>query len=87
MKRVVFVLFTSMLFFTSCVFSISGIKGDGNVVSQERAASGFYGLAINGAANVNVHHGEDYKVVVTTDNNLHPTCRPFAYNSLIFISI
>ena len=70
MKRVVFVLFTGMLFFTSCVFSISGIKGDGNVVSQERAASGFYGLAINDAANVNVHHGEDYKVVVTTDNNL-----------------
>ena len=70
MKRVVFVLFTGMLFLTSCVFDISGIKGDGNVVSQERAASGFYGLTIDGAANVNVHHGEDYKVVVTTDDNL-----------------
>jgi hypothetical protein len=70
MKRVVFVLFTSMLFLTSCTFSLNGIKGDGNVVSQERTASGFYGVAIQGAANVNVQHGADYKVVVTTDNNL-----------------
>ena len=37
---------------------------------QERTASGFYGVSIDGAANVNVHRGEDYKVVVTTDNNL-----------------
>jgi hypothetical protein len=70
MKRVVLALFTSMLFLTSCIYSHSGIKGDGDVVSQERAASGFYGISIDGAANVNVHHGEDYKVVVTTDNNL-----------------
>ena len=59
-----------MLFLTSCVFDISGIKGDGNVVSQERTASGFYGISIDGVANVNVRHGEDYRVVVTTDNNL-----------------
>ena len=70
MKRVVFVLVTSMSFLTSCFFLFDGIKGDGNVVSQERTANGFYGISINGAANVNVHHGEDYKVVVTTDNNL-----------------
>ena len=70
MRRVVLVLFTSMLFLTSCMISISGIKGDGNVVSQERTASGFYGITINGAANVNVQPGEDYKVVVNTDSNL-----------------
>ena len=76
MKKVIFVLFTSMLFLASCnvTNAINGgrnaIKGDGNVVNQERTASEFSGITINGAANVNVHPGEDYKVVVTADDNL-----------------
>ena len=59
-----------MLLLTSCILTINGIKGDGNVVSQERTASGFYSISMDGVANVNIHHGEDFKVVVTTDNNL-----------------
>jgi hypothetical protein len=86
MKRVVFVLFTSMLFLTSCIFSFNGIKGDGNVVSQERMASGFYGISIDGAANVNVHHGEDYKVVVTTDNNLQEFVSVEVKNDIVHIN-
>ena len=66
MKRIVFVLFTGMLFLISC----NGIRGDGNIVSQERTASGFNGITINGVTNVNVLPGEDYKVIVTTDANL-----------------
>ena len=69
MKKVVFVLFTSMMFLTSC-FEIAGVKGSGNVVSQERAGSGFYGLSINGIGNVNLHPGEDFMLKVTTDENL-----------------
>jgi hypothetical protein len=86
MKRVIFVLFTSMLFLTSCIFSYNGIKGDGNVVSQERTASGFYGISIDGAANVNVQHGEDYKVVVTTDNNLQEFVFVEAKNDVVHIN-
>ena len=86
MKRVVFVLFTSMLFLTSCFFPLNGIKGDGNVVSQERTASGFYGISINGAANVNVQHGEDYKVVVTTDNNLQKFVLVEVKNDIVHIN-
>ena len=86
MKRVVFMLFTSMLFLTSCLFPFSGIKGDGNVVSQERTASGFYGISINGAANVNVHHGEDYKVVVTTDYNLQEFIMVEVNNDVVLIN-
>jgi hypothetical protein len=70
MERVFFVLFTSILFLTSCISSRSGIKGDGNIVSQERTASGFYEITLEGAANVNVHRGDNYKVTVTADNNL-----------------
>jgi len=76
MKKIVFLLFTSVLFLTSCiVIKVGGdidnaIKGNGDIVRQERTVSGFYGLTINGAADVNVQTGENYKVVVATDNNL-----------------
>ena len=86
MKRVVFVLFTGMLFLTSCVYSLTGIKGDGDVVSQERAASGFYGISIDGAANVNVRHGDDYMVVVSTDNNLQEFVLVEVKNEVVHIS-
>ena len=86
MKRVAFVLFTSMLFLASCIFPINGIKGDGNVVSQERTASGFYDISIDGAANVNVQHGEDYKVVVTTDNNLQEFVLVEVKNDVVHIN-
>ena len=46
------------------------VRGSGNIVSQERTASGFSGIAIDGVADVNVHMDEDYKVIVTIDDNL-----------------
>jgi len=66
MKRIVFLLGTSFLLFTSC----DGIEGSGHVVSQERMAAGFQDLSVNGVANVQVQIGERYKVEVTTDDNL-----------------
>jgi len=75
-----------MLCLTSCIYSINGIKGDGNVVSEERAASGFDGISIDGVANVNVHHGEDYSVVVTTDDNLQEFVLVEVRNGVVHIS-
>ena len=74
-------VFTSVLFLTSC----TGIKGNGNIVSQERAASGFYGLTIDGVGNVNVHPGEDYKLEVTTDDNLQEFVLVEVKNSVLHI--
>jgi hypothetical protein len=53
-----------MLFFTGCD------TGNRNVTSQERAVVEFNGIALVGVGNVNVHPGENYKVIVTTDSNL-----------------
>ncbi|MDR2602217.1 MAG: DUF2807 domain-containing protein [Spirochaetaceae bacterium] len=44
--------------------------GDGNIISQERTVEGFNGVKLDGVGDVNVHTGENYKVVVTTDSNL-----------------
>jgi hypothetical protein len=54
--------------FTSC--DIGNGNGNGNVISQERTAEGFNGITLVGVGNVNVHPGENYKVVVTIDSNL-----------------
>jgi hypothetical protein len=45
-------------------------KGNGNVISQERTANNFNAVILDGFGNVNVHHSENYKVVVTTDSNI-----------------
>jgi hypothetical protein len=77
------IVFTSMLFLTSCTFT--GIQGNGNIVSQERAASEFHGLTINGVGNVNVHPGENYKVEVTTDENLQEFVLVDVKNNVLYI--
>ena len=82
MKRVIFVLLVSMWFLTSCV----GIKGNGNVVSQERVANGFYDITQNSLASVNVHLSEDYKVEVTTDDNLQDFIFVEVKDSVLYIN-
>jgi hypothetical protein len=50
----------------SCVH----VFGNGNVVSQERQVSDFFGVILEGVGNVNIYNAENYKVVVTTDSNI-----------------
>jgi len=45
-------------------------NGNGSVISQERAANNFNAVILDSVGNVNVHHSENYKVVVTTDSNI-----------------
>ncbi|MCL2289742.1 MAG: DUF2807 domain-containing protein [Bacteroidetes bacterium] len=80
MKRIVLLLFTSMLFLTAC-----DKAGNGDVVSQERMANDFNGIVIDGVANVNVHSGEDYKVIVTTDINLQSKVLVEVKNNVLYI--
>ena len=62
------------------------IKGDGNVVSQEKAASGFHSVTLDGGCNVNIHHAENFKVVVTTDSNIQDTITVNVNESILYIN-
>ena len=64
MKRTVFLLILGIIFM---VFSTGCNNG---VTSQDRTVEGFHNIVLQGAGNVNIHPGENYKVIVTTDNNL-----------------
>ena len=61
------------------------MKGNRNIVSQERKASGFHGITIDDVADVNVHTGEDYKVVVTIDSNLQSFIVVEVKNKVLYI--
>lgn len=43
---------------------------NGDVTSQERAVGEFTGIELAGTGDVNVHFGEEFKVIVTTDSNV-----------------
>ncbi|MCL2557256.1 MAG: DUF2807 domain-containing protein [Treponema sp.] len=45
------------------------LYGSGNVVSQERPAQDFDVVVFEGAGNLRIHPGRDFRVVVTTDEN------------------
>ncbi len=55
---------------SGCTFASKGIKGDGNVVKQERSISSFDGIDVGGAFNVFLTQGESEKLVVEADENL-----------------
>jgi hypothetical protein len=65
----------SVLFLVFGIIVIFGLitgcaRGNGSIVTQERAVEGFNGITLDGAGNINVHPGVNYKVTVTTDSNL-----------------
>jgi len=53
-----------MMIFLGCTI------GNRNVISQERTIEGFNGVKFEGVGNVNIYPGENYRVIVKTDNNL-----------------
>jgi hypothetical protein len=58
-------------FLTGCHIVIHTLKGNGNIVSEERTAGSFNIVLLEGVADVvNIHHDEDYRVTVTTDSNI-----------------
>jgi len=62
-------LLSLSLIMNSCVLSPS-IKGNGNVVEEERQQSDFDEIKVSRGMNVYISIGDDYKVVVKADENL-----------------
>jgi hypothetical protein len=62
------------------------IKGNGNIVSQERPASDFFGVILEGVGDVNIYHAENYRLVVTTDSNIQDIITTRVYGNNVYIS-
>ncbi len=55
---------------TSCSYGFGGIKGNGNVVKQDRQIGSFSGLDVGGAFKVFLTQGDNESLVVEADENL-----------------
>jgi len=55
---------------SGCSYAFNGIKGDGNVVKQERSVSSFDGIEVGGAFRVFLFQGSEEKLIVEADENL-----------------
>jgi hypothetical protein len=64
----VFGIFLMML--SGCTYAAQGIKGDGNVIKQERSVSPFSGIEVGGAFKVFLTQGDKESLVVEADENL-----------------
>ncbi len=70
-KLPILISFLMILFiFSSCVFLGPSIKGNGNVVEQNRKIKGFNKIDVSRGMNVYISQGEVTKVVVKADENL-----------------
>jgi len=60
-----------LLLFPSCLFMGPSVKGDGNVNEEIRKVGDFQGVSVTSGMNVHLVQGNQYKVVVIADANLH----------------
>lgn len=66
-------IFTMLsLFCVSTTYSQKNIKGNGNVIKQERSVSSFDEIIIKGVFNVHLAQGNEEFVMVEADENLQP---------------
>ncbi|WP_321348232.1 head GIN domain-containing protein [uncultured Draconibacterium sp.] len=72
MKSIIYILTGIFLALgtSSCLFQ-STVKGNGNVTTEERNLEDFNELNVSRGMNVYVAMGNDYKVLVEADENLH----------------
>jgi len=55
---------------SGCTYASQGVKGDGNVVKQERSVSPFNSIEVGGAFKVFLTQGDKESLVVEADENL-----------------
>lgn len=68
-RYLIFSAIIMALFFTSCILSPS-IRGNGNVVQEERTSGAFDKIKVSSGMNVYLSQGETSKVTVKADENL-----------------
>lgn len=67
----IFLLLGMAGFFTSCLFMGPSVKGNGDVVEEVRHPGSFSGIKVTSGMNVYLIQGDDTRVVVVADKNLH----------------
>lgn len=70
MKRLLILSVSIGLLVSSCNFMGKHVRGDGNVITQDRSISGFNSIDVSSALDVEIGQDSSYSVKVEVDNNL-----------------
>lgn len=63
-----------------------GIRGNGNVVEQDREVSSFECVKVNGAFTIYLSQDDSYSLKVVTDQNLQPVIKSKVKNRCLYIT-
>lgn len=85
MKRIILFAVILVSTLSSCSYFGKRIRGNGNVVRQERSFSGFTGARVNGAIHLYVRQDSSYSVTVQTDDNLQKYIRVEQKNGTLYV--
>jgi hypothetical protein len=61
------------------------INGNGNITSTDRTVTGFTGILLEGAGDINIHFSANFKVIVTTDSNIQDIVTIEVTNNLLYV--
>jgi hypothetical protein len=61
------------------------IEGSGNIITEERAVSGFDRLTLSGFGEVSVQQGDEESLTVSTDDNIMPYIRTRVRNKTLIL--
>ena len=67
-------------------FNFGGVRGSGNVITQQRDVSGFHALEVSNTVHVDVTAQKDFSVTVETDDNIVPLVETEIHNGVLEIS-
>jgi len=71
--------------FSSPVFA-DGIKGNGNVTTEEREITDFSGIKVSGAYTIYLSQGDDYSLKVVADENLQKIIKTKVKNNTLYVT-
>lgn len=69
--------------FSSCFFLGPSVKGDGNVKEEIRNVEDFHGVRVTSGMNVHLVQGDQVKVLVIADKNLHKVIETRVENGIL----
>ena len=82
---VIAILTAGVLFLLSgCIFI--AVQENGVVTEQKRNIGEFSSVTLDGIGDINIYYSENYKVVVTTDSNLHDSVITTVYGDVLRIN-
>ncbi|HMR92972.1 MAG TPA: head GIN domain-containing protein [Chitinophagaceae bacterium] len=86
MKKLLSFLLLSAVLSASCRY-VGGnrIKGDGNIVTESREASGFSSIDVGGAIRIVLTQDSQYAVKVETDSNLQPYIEVYVKGNTLYV--